>query len=121
MAQSDSSGKTASYDHYRVMVSVSRPEDNYGWSIPALLKRIDPDVELGTEAELAQVLSDLEADGIVHQPVEGVYQMTPKALDVITAPLPEAAVATAGPATIDVSAAATSLNSTPSGATDVQA
>lgn len=81
----DPGGRFDSDTHRRVLGHLSLPEDDYGWSVEALVNRMVPDV--GTSIvdadEMGEVLGDLEASGYAENQ-DGIWRMTQEGLDTLT-------------------------------------
>ena len=109
----DPGGRFDSDVHRRVLGHLSTPTDNYGWSVPALVARMVPDVgtDIQGAEEMSTILGELEQDGHAERLQAGgqeVWRMTQQGFDVLTGSIanepPEGALAS-GPAVIGVTAA----------------
>lgn len=85
----DPGGRFGSDVHRRVLAHLSTPTDDYGWSEPALLERMRPDVGTNIDnlEELRQVLGELESDGHATRHEGDVWQMSQDGFDVLTGPI----------------------------------
>jgi hypothetical protein len=85
--QADPGGVFASDTHRRTLAHLTSDamslEDLYTRMIP------DASTDFDDEAELAEVLSDLEADGYASETAAG-WKQTKRGLDALNAPVPEA-------------------------------
>lgn len=116
----DKAERFSSDTHRRVLGHLSLPEDTYGWSVPALVNRMVPDVasNITSLEEMVAVLEELESDGHAQRiatDTGDVWRMTQDGFDVLTGPIknePPPGAAVQGPAIIGSAGAATSLEPT---------
>jgi hypothetical protein len=76
----DPAGIFASDDHRRVLGHLSHPDDEYGWTVDALLFRMEE------KLDFARILGGLESDG--HAACyDGSWRMTQAGFDALTGPI----------------------------------
>lgn len=85
----DPGGRLASDTHRRVLGHLTLPSDGYGWSEPALLARMGPDVgtNIVTVEELQQVLGELESEQLAIRHPGDIWQMSQGGFDLLTGPI----------------------------------
>ena len=108
----DPGGIFASDVHRRVLASISTPEAEVGWTIPALLARLNedpftpiptqPDLDIAAEeTAISTVLKELKTDGFVEEFAGGIFRMSVAGFEALTGPIanqPGPSVEITGPA-----------------------
>lgn len=93
----DPGGRFPSDVHRRVLGHLPTPQDQYGWTVPALHNRMVPDVgtDLQSPDEVAGILDELAKDGhaekltvnMANGDSREVWRMTQDGFDLLTGPI----------------------------------